>query len=310
MVFSVTILGSNSALPTSERYPTAQLLNVAERFYLIDCGEGTQMQLRRNKIKFTKINHIFISHLHGDHLFGLMGLISTLGLMGRQADLHLFAHVDLERLYRPHLDYFCADLPFKVVFHAIDPHQWLIIHEDDKVMVTSVPLRHRIATCGFLFTEKIGLPNIRKSCIEQYELSIAEIVKIKNGADLRLDDGTIVPNDDLIVRSHLPRSYAFCSDTKYIPSLGEKLKGIDLLYHEATFTDAEKDLAKKTGHSTARQAAMVAKQAEVGKLIIGHFSSRYKQTDVYLEQAREVFPLTEIAGEGCVFEVAVKPGIF
>lgn len=306
MTFSVTILGSNSALPTSERYPTAQLLNVAERFFLIDCGEGTQMQLRRYKIKFTKIHHIFISHLHGDHMFGLMGLISTLGLMGRKTDLHIFAHADLETLLQPHLNYFCVDLPYKVVFHHIDTKSFQPIFEDDKIIVTSIPLRHRIPTCGFLFTEKTGLPNIRKECIEKYDLSIAEIVKIKNGADLRLENDTIVPNDDLIIRTHLPRSYAYCSDTKYIPSLGEKLKGIDLLYHESTFTDAEKDLAKSTTHSTARQAATVALKAETSQLIIGHFSSRYKEIDVYLQQAREIFPQTEAAVEGREFFIPMK----
>ncbi len=306
MIFSVTILGSNSALPTSERYPTAQLLNVAERFFLIDCGEGTQMQLRRYKIKFAKIHHIFISHLHGDHMFGLMGLISTLGLMGRKFDLHIYAHPDLERLMQPQLDYHCTDLPYKVVFHGIDTKSAQIIFEDDKIAVSTIPLRHRIPTCGFLFKEKTGLPNIRKECIETYNLSIAEIVKIKNGADLRLENGTIIPHNQLVIHNHLPRSYAFCSDTKYIPSLGEKLKGIDLLYHEATFTDAEKDLAKSTTHSTARQAATVALKAEASQLVIGHFSSRYKDIDIYLQQAREVFPNTEAAIEGREFIIPMR----
>ena len=301
MTFSVTILGSNSALPTSERYPTAQILNVSERFFLIDCGEGTQMQLRRYKLKFTKIHHIFISHLHGDHMFGLIGLISTLGLMGRKVDLHIYAHPDLENLMTPHIRYFCADLPYRVIFHGVDHKSSQIIFEDDKIIIRTIPLKHRISTCGYLFTEKTGLPNIRKDCIDRYDLSIAEIIKIKNGDDLKLENGTIIPNEELIIQNHIPRSYAYCSDTKYISSLGEMLKGVDLLYHEATFTNAEKDLAKKTTHSTAQQAATVALKAEASKLIIGHFSSRHKDLDIYLQEATEIFPSTELAIEGKEF---------
>lgn len=303
MTFSVTILGSNSALPTSERYPTAQVLSVSERFFLIDCGEGTQMQMRKYKIGFAKIDRVFISHLHGDHIFGLMGLISTLGLLGRKQALYVHAHTDLERLYRPHLDYFCAELPFEVVFVPLNPKERQIIYEDKRVVVESIPLRHRISTCGFVFTEKTAQPNIRKEAIDQYGLSIAEIVKIKEGGDLMLESGQIVPNSELVIQPPAPRSYAYCSDTKYFKALAQDVRNVNLLYHEATFTLENAHLAKKTAHSTAAQAAQTAKDAGAKMLIIGHFSSRYRDLDVYLNEATPVFANTQLAIEGKTFEI-------
>jgi ribonuclease Z len=303
MSFTVTILGSNSALPTSERYPSAQILNVSERFFLIDCGEGTQMQFRKYKVKFTRINHIFISHLHGDHIFGLIGLISTLGLLGRKNDLHLFAHSDLEKLLQPQLDYFCTELPYKVVFNAINPRKEELIFEDDKVMVQTIPLKHRTPTCGFLISEKPVPAKIRKQCIDQYSLSIAEIVKIKNGCDLQLDNGQIVPNCELVEPPLPTHSYAYCSDTKYFEGLAPMIKDVDLLYHESTFTSENEDLAKKTTHSTSEQAAKVAIAANAKQLIIGHFSSRYKDLNLYLTEAQQLFPNTALAIEGRTFDV-------
>jgi len=303
MSFTVTILGSNSALPTSERYPSAQILNVSERFFLIDCGEGTQMQLRKYKVKFTRINHIFISHLHGDHIFGLIGLISTLGLLGRKNDLHLFAHADLEKLLQPQLDYFCIELPYKVVFNAINPRKQELIFEDDKVMVQTIPLKHRTPTCGFLISEKPAPAKIRKHCIDQYSLSIAEIVKIKNGCDLQLDNGRIILNSELVEPAPKTHSYAYCSDTKYFEGLAPMIEGVDLLYHESTFTSENEDLAKKTTHSTAAQAAKTALAANAKQLIIGHFSSRYKDLNPYLTESQELFPNTALAIEGRTFDV-------
>jgi len=303
MSFTVTILGSNSALPTSERYPSAQILNVSERFFLIDCGEGTQMQLRKYKVKFTRINHIFISHLHGDHIFGLIGLISTLGLLGRKNDLHLFAHADLEKLLQPQLDYFCTELPYKVVFNTINPRKQELIFEDDKVMVQTIPLKHRTPTCGFLIIEKPAPAKIHKHCIDQYSLSIAEIVKIKNGCDLQLDNGQIIPNSELVEPTPKTHSYAYCSDTKYFEGLAPMIEGVDLLYHESTFTSENEDLAKKTTHSTAAQAAKTALAANAKQLIIGHFSSRYKDLNPYLTEAQELFPNTALAIEGRTFDV-------
>jgi ribonuclease Z len=303
MSFSLTILGSNSALPTSERYPTAQILNVSERFFLIDCGEGTQMQMRKYRVKLTKIDHICISHLHGDHLFGLMGLISTLGLLGRKQPLTIFAHPDLENLLAPHLRYFCADLPYHIQFTALNLKERQTIFEDKKVKVESLPLKHRISACGFIFSEQPQQPNIRKECIDRYDLTIAEIVKIKEGGDLMLDNGQIIPNAELVIPAPLPRSYAFCSDTKYFKALADDVKGIDLLYHESTFLQQDLALAKKTGHSTAAQAAQIAKDANVKRLLIGHFSTRYKDLGSYLEEARAIFPETYLATDGSFFEI-------
>ncbi len=304
MTFSVTILGSNSALPTTKRYPTAQVLNVSERFFLIDCGEGTQLQLRSNKIRFSKINNIFISHLHGDHVFGLIGLISTFGLLGRTKELHIYAHHDLEKILRPQIDYFCNDLKFTTVFHHLNTKEPEQIYADKVVTVTSFPLKHRVPTCGFFFREKQKAPNIRKEAISKYNLGIADIVKIKNG-EPHFDENEIqIAPSELTIPPPSPRSYAFCSDTGYNPAMVPVIKNVDLLYHEATFADEHKDLAKKTTHSTARQAASIAKEANAKKLILGHFSSRYDDLSGLLEEAREVFPNSYLVNDGDVWDIA------
>ena len=302
MTFSVTILGSNSALPTTKRYPTAQVLNVSERFFLIDCGEGTQLQLRSNKIKFSRINNIFISHLHGDHVFGLIGLISTFGLLGRTNDLHIYAHKDLEEILKPQINYFCKDLKFTPVFHYLNTKEPEQIFENKTVTVTSFPLKHRVPTCGFLFREKQKEPNIRKEAISKYDLSIADIVRIKKGEPLYVDN-VLVPEEELLITPPPPRSYAFCSDTGYNPSMIPVIKNVDLLYHEATFAEEHQDLAKKTTHSTARQAATIAKEANAGKLILGHFSSRYDDLSILEKEAKEIFPETYIVNDGDVWDV-------
>ncbi|MCU4165034.1 ribonuclease Z [Carboxylicivirga caseinilyticus] len=293
--FSVTILGSNSALPTSDRYPTAQILRVSERFFLIDCGEGTQMQLRKNKINFSKIHHIFLSHLHGDHVFGLMGLISTFGLLGRNKKLTIHAHPDLKTLLKPHLDYFCEDLPFAIEFNDLTYDSSKVIYEDKKVTVESFPLSHRIPTCGFLFKEKEKEPNIRKEAIFKFNLGIADIVSIKNGNPYFDEDGREVNQKELIIPAPKARSYAFCSDTKYFRKIIPVIQGVDLLYHEATFLHELKSLAKSSSHTTAHQAATIAKDAAVGKLLIGHFSSRYFDLTPLKEEASAVFENVELA---------------
>ena len=303
MTFSVTILGSNSALPTTKRYPTAQVLNVSERFFLIDCGEGTQLQLRHNHIKFSKINNIFISHLHGDHLFGLIGFISTLGLLGRKNDLHIYANKDLELILTPQTDYFCRDIPFSIVYHHLNDNNAETIYEDMKVEVLSFPLKHRIPTCGFLFREKPKEPNIRKDAIKKYNLSIADIVRIKKEDDYYGNEGEIIDSTKLLLPSPVPRSYAFCSDTKYYPKIIPVIQGVDLLYHEATFADEHEKLAKKTTHSTARQAAIIARDAGVKKLILGHFSSRYTDLTILEKEAKEVFQNTTLVNDGDVFQM-------
>lgn len=301
--FSVTILGSNSALPTSDRYPTAQILRVSERFFLIDCGEGTQIQLRRNKINFNIINHVFLSHLHGDHVFGFMGLVSTMGLLGRIKQLHVHAHPDFERLIQPHLDYFCADLPFEVIHHPLSYDGEQVIYEDKKVLVKSFPLAHRVPTCGFLVAEKPKEANIRKEAIYRYDLSIKEIVAIKNGHPFIGEDGSEVPRNELVIEPPSPKSYAFCSDTRYYRKVIPTIEGATLLYHEATFMHDLKDLAKSSMHSTAKQAATIARDAGVKRLLIGHFSSRYNDLSALLGEAKEVFPDTLLAQDNLVIDL-------
>lgn len=303
MQFSVTILGSNSALPTSERFPTAQVLNVSERFFLIDCGEGTQMQLRNNHIRFTRINHIFISHLHGDHCFGLMGLISTLGLLGRTADLHIYGHADLEKVYRPQLAYFCQDMKYQVVFHPVDTSVSSLVYEDNKVTVTSIPLKHRVPACGYLFREKPYDRHLVKEKISFYGIPVSALAGIKKGADFVSEDGRFIPNQELTVPGPRSRSYAFCSDTKYNESIVPIIENVDMLYHESTFLNGDEALARKTFHSTARQAAEIAAKAQAGRLLLGHFSTRYKDLSRFQAEAAEVFPNCSLALEGRVFDL-------
>ncbi|MHA1629066.1 MAG: ribonuclease Z [Candidatus Heimdallarchaeota archaeon] len=303
MKFSLTILGSNSAFPTSKRFPTAHVLNVHERFFLIDCGEGTQLQIRRNKIPFGKINNIFISHLHGDHYFGIFGLISTMALLGRKSDLHVYGMPDLEKILEFQLKYFYEDLPYKIVFHPLQNKKAELIFEDKNITVESFPLKHRIPTCGFLFKEKKHDARMRKDMIEFYQIPIRDIVKIKQGADFATTDGDVVPNNRLTYPAGKQRSYAFCSDTAYSEKIIPTIENVDLLYHEATFLHELSRQAKSSGHSTAQQAAQIAKKAKAEKLIIGHFSSRYKDVAPLLNEARTVFPESFVAVENESWDV-------
>jgi len=259
--------------------------------------------LRKFHVNLTRINHIFISHLHGDHVFGLMGLISTMGLLNRKADLHIYAHADLEVLLTPHIAFFCNDMSFKVVFHHLNPDEKELILDDKHITVESFPLLHRIPSCGFLFREKPKLPNIKKEAIAKYDLSIADIVKIKGGAELYDKDGNRVERSELVSLPCPPRSFAYCSDTKFSRAIVDHIRGVSLLYHESTFTDELKKLARSSMHSTARQAATIAKEAGAGKLLIGHFSSRYRDVSVFEQEAKEVFENTFAVSDGSVFEV-------
>lgn len=298
MSFKLTILGSNSALPTSNRYPTAQVLEVPGRCFLIDCGEGTQIQLRRNKINFSKIQHIFISHLHGDHYYGLIGLLSTMNLMGIKNDVHIYAHSELKTLIDPQLNFIRGEMTINPIFHPLNFKKPQTIFESKKTEVISFPVKHSIPTCGFLFREKPKAANIKKEMIKAYDISIAQVKAIKEGADFVTDDGQIIPNNVLTIAAPKPKSYAFCTDTAYHPPIAEIIKGVDLLYHESTFLEELKDLAKKTQHSTAKQAAKMAILSEAKRLLIGHFSARFKNTSYFQEEAREVFANTEVAVEG------------
>ncbi len=302
MSFELTILGSNSALPTSNRYPTAQVLQVPGRCFLIDCGEGTQIQLRRNKISFSKIRHIFISHLHGDHYYGLIGLISTMNLMGIKHDLHIYAPSELKSLIQLQLDYIKGDMKIKPIFHPLNFKKPQVIFEDKKMEVISFPVKHSIPTSGFLFREKQKPANIRKDIIKMYQIPIAKIKDIKAGADFVTADGQTLLNQTLTTPPPKPRSYAFCTDTAFHPPVAEIIKGVDLLYHESTFLEELKDLAAKTLHSTAREAGEMANLSGAKKLLLGHYSARFKKVDQFVDEAKEVFKNVEPAIEGKIYK--------
>ena len=303
MPMKLTILGSSSALPTSERYPSAHVLNVHERLYLIDCGEGTQMQLRKNKVRFAKINNIFISHIHGDHVFGLYGLLSTFNLMGRTLPLHLYAPGNYLGILMSHLADFDIHLNFNIDFTSLGGKDTVKILDDKYLTVTSFPLQHRVPSYGFLFREKVPERNIIKESIEKYKIPALRIPAIKKGADFITESGELVRNDEITRPGPKPLSYAYCSDTKYFKRLASFVRDVNLLYHEATFEDSLSDLAEKTGHSTSSDAAKCAREAGAGTLIIGHFSARHKDIWVLADQARKTFARTIPAIDGTTYDV-------
>jgi ribonuclease Z len=270
---------------------------------LIDCGEGTQMQLRKYRIRLGKINHILISHLHGDHTFGLFGLLSSFNLLGREETLHIHGPDMLEEMLLDHLKYYQGDLGYDLAFHRIQCRRSALVYEDKNLEIWSLPMIHRIPTCGFLFREKPRERNILKEKIVRYGIPVKQIVEIKKGADLVLPDGNVVPNDELTLPPRNPRSYAYCSDTRPNPDIVPLIRNVDLLYHETTFLDEDTKLAHETFHSTARQAAELARSAGAGKLLIGHFSSRYKHISDFESEAKQVFPDTVAVNDGDVFEV-------
>lgn len=301
--FEVTILGCGSALPTTRHFASAQVVNLREKLFMIDCGEGAQMQLRRSRLKFSRLNHIFISHLHGDHCFGLMGLISTFGLLGRTAKLHIYAPAPLDQLLQPQLDYYCAGMDYQVEVHTIDTTRFAPVYEDRSVTVYTLPLRHRIACCGFLFREKPTLPHIIREKIDFYQVPEYAINQIKNGADWTTPDGEVIPNRYFTRPSEPARSYAYCSDTCYLPELQEYLKNVDLLFHEATFGKDLEKRAQETFHTTAEQAATLARDSQAGRLCIGHFSARYEDETPLLHEAQEIFPNTILARENLTLKL-------
>ena len=304
--FELTILGCSSATPTSKRNPTAQLLNIAERFFLIDCGEGTQIQLRKFKIKFQRISNIFISHLHGDHYLGLPGLLSSMHLLGRTEDVHLYCPQELQEIIEVQYKHSQTFLNFNIIYH---PHKYInndLIFEDEKVEVRSIILNHRIPCCGFIFYERPLLANISKEVIAYYKIPFHQILNIKKGGDFTSESGELIPNEKLITKKLTPRKYSYCSDTCYDERIIEYIKHSDLLYHEATFLSNMEERAKETFHSTALQAATIADKSEVKLLMIGHFSARYKDLEPLLEEAQTVFKNTVLAveGESTVIEYA------
>ena len=303
MKFEVTILGSGSATPTLERNPTSQYIYLNERHFLIDCGEGTQMQLRRNKIKFQKISHIFISHLHGDHYLGLVGLISSFHLLGRKNELHVFGPAPLKDLIFSHLKASKTYLKYPLFVKEVDTNASSILFEDKVVKVSSFPLKHRIPCVGFRVDEKEREPNVKKEAIEKYNLGVEQIKLAKEGKDILLNNGQIVSNKLVTSEPPKPRSYSFCSDTMFAPEIVSFIENSTALYHEATFLDGMKQRAKQTFHSTAKQAAEIAKMANVNQLYLGHFSARYKETDLFLEEAKQVFSDTHVVFDNMCFQI-------
>ena len=301
--FKIHILGCGSALPTLRHSASSQVVEVRGKYFMIDCGEGTQVQLRRCRISFTKINSVFISHLHGDHCLGLIGMISTFGMLGRTSPFHVYAPIEFESLFYRQLELFCHGLDFDVTFHGVDTTGNKVVFEDRSLTVETIPLDHRIACCGYLFREKPTRRHILRDMIDCYEIPVSQINNIKNGADWVTPNGDIVPNSRLTREADPPRSYAYCSDTRYISTLHRLVKGVDLLYHESTYGNDSIERAKLYYHSTAAQAAAVARDASVGKLLLGHYSARYEDENVLLDEAKAIFPQSYLSEEGMVFDV-------
>lgn len=301
--FRVHILGCGSALPTLKHNPSSQIVEIRGKCFLIDCGEGTQTQLRRSKIKFTRISAVFISHVHGDHCFGLIGMVSTFGMLGRTAPLHIYAPAGFSNIMKMQIDFFCKDLEYEVVFHDVDTNAKNIIYEDRSLTVETVPLSHRVPCCGFIFREKQTLPHILRDMTDYYKVPVSQFNNIKNGVDWVDEEGNVIPYTRLTTPSELARSYAYCSDTKYLPMLHECLKDVCVLYHESTYSKEDEDMAKMYFHSTAAQAAQVASDANVGKLVLGHYSARYEDENRLLEEAKNIFPNTVLSDEGLIIDV-------
>lgn len=301
--FKIHILGCGSALPTLKHNASSQLIEMRGKCFMVDCGEGAQMQFRRSHIHFSKLNAIFISHMHGDHCFGLMGLLSTLGMLGRTSKLRIYAPKDYEPLFRQQVEFFMQTMEYEMEMIPVDTEKQQVIYEDHSLTVETVPLQHRVPCCGFIFREKPTLPHIRRDMIDYYGIPVSQINNIKNGADWTNEDGDIIPNTRLVQPADSSRSYAYCSDTRFVPGLKEKVKGVTVLYHESTYTSEQEDRAKIYYHSTARQAATIAAGAGVGTLLLGHYSARYNDEQVLLEEAKAVFDHSILSQEGMVFDV-------
>lgn len=303
MDFELNILGCGSAKPTNRHQPTSQILNVRGKFFMIDCGEGVQTQMQKMGLSMMNIGHIFISHNHGDHVFGLPGLIGTMDLLGRTSELHVHGPLQVGDFIDYLLKTFYTDIGYNVIFHPVDVHQHALVYEDRSITVHSIPLQHRLPTSGYLFREKPGLPHIRREMIDAFNIPICQINNIKAGASWTTEDGTIIPHERLTTPANPPRSYAYCSDTVYLPHLKDVLNGVTLLYHEATYMHERAPRAEQTRHSTALQAAMQARDAKVEQLCIGHFSASLKDENALLREAQSVFPNTILANEGLVISI-------
>lgn len=306
MTFSVTILGAASAKPSATRHQSSQLVNHCGQYFLIDAGEGVQSRLVRVGVNPMRLTAIFISHLHGDHIFGLFPMISTLGLMGRKRPLHIYAPNPFGEILEYHRRYFDTDLPYEVIWHEVHTTEHELLFENGVLEVWSVPLRHRVPTAGFLFKEKPAGLNVQKEAIERYDLGVAQITAAKRGEDVELESGEVVPNGELTYTPWEPRSYAYLSDTNYSGKAVKLVKGVDLLYHEATYAADMRREAKNRGHATTHDAARAAVESGAGRLLIGHFSSRYKDEEALVAECRELFEESYIAEEYKCFEIEMK----
>ena len=298
MSFKLTILGCDSAIPTINKKQTAQLLSYNERFFLIDCGENTQVQLRKYQLSFQRINHVFISHLHGDHYYGLIGLITSMHLLGRKKELHIYAHALLKEIINIQLSASKTDLNFPLFFHEIPIDKEIVIYQDPFIEVSNLILDHTIDCSGFLFKEKKFMRKVIKEKIDKYNIPFDKIIHLKEGKDILLDSGETLLNKNFTKVSKTPKSYAYCSDTRFSSTLSSKIKKVDVLYHEATYCEKHKEIALRTGHSTTKEAAEIAKNAKVNRLIIGHYSKRYSELDKLLVECKEKFDNTFLANEG------------
>ena len=298
MSLKLTILGCDSAIPTVDKHQTAQLLNINERFFLIDCGENTQVQLRRYELSFQRIHHIFISHLHGDHYFGLIGLITSMHLLGRKKELHVYAHSRLKEIINIQLSASNIDLNYPLFFHILPEDSEVVLYKDDSVEISNILLNHTIDCSGFIFKELKYKRKLIKEKIEEYNIPFDRYIDLKNGLDYVSKNGNIISNDLLTIHDSLPRSYAYCSDTRFFSDIISKIRGVDLLYHEATFCHDLKERAFDTGHSTTKDAATIAKEANVKRLMLGHYSKRYSDLNDLLLESRDIFANTFLSKSG------------
>ncbi len=298
----LTILGCYAATPRTFTNPTSQVVEIRNRLFLVDCAEGTQVQLRKNKIKFSAINHIFISHLHGDHFYGLIGLISTFNLLNRNNDLTIYGPKGIQEIIKLQLHYSNSWPQYNLNYVELTATESEIIFEDEKVIVKTIPLKHRVYTNGFLFQEKEKERKLNLQAVQKYEIETCYFQNIKNGKDIALEDGRVIPNSELTFDPEKPKSYAFCSDTMYNEAIIPIIENADVLYHESTFLESEAELAQKTMHSTAKEAARIALQANCKQLILGHYSTRYESIGLFATEAQTVFENTVLADDGKVFE--------
>jgi ribonuclease Z len=298
----ISILGCYAATPRTITNPTSQVLEIKNQMFLIDCGEGTQVQLRKHKIKFSRINRIFISHLHGDHFFGLIGLISTFSLLNRENDLHVYGPKGIKEIILLQLKHSNSYTGYNLYFHELEDKESVLVYEDETVTVHSIPLKHRVYTNGYLFKEKNKQRKLNIDAVAAHKIEKCYLQKIKNGNDITLEDGSVIPNSELTFDPDKEKSYAFCSDTVYDEGIVPIINKVSVLYHESTFLESEAHLATKTMHTTAKQAATIAKQANVGTLIMGHYSTRYGDIALFKEEASTIFTNIILADDGKEFE--------